>query len=101
LDAKVVSLGGGTALKGATKAARAEKRVNYRDRIQKVLLVSSRLDSDSIYRRILAEIPDLEIKKIQQALSAMKQDEIANRDDNGGWYLTTKGREYKVRNSHL
>ena len=94
LDRNVVSLGGHSVLKGATpQAPKTEgKRVFLRAKIRNMLLVSSRLDSKSIYSRLLAEVPDVTTTRVSSALSAMKDAGLAERNDSGGWALTTAGR---------
>lgn len=94
LDRNVVGLGGHSVLKGAApQAPKAEgKRVFLRAKIRNILLTSSRLDNASIHARLLAEVPDVTTIRVSSALSAMRADDLAERDDNGGWALTTKGR---------
>lgn len=97
LDANVVKFGGRSGLKSAPATGRATsagKRVFIRGRIQKILLKSSRLDSQSIHERLLADLPDLDKEKTYQSLSAMKSDGLAERDSNGGYALTPKGRTF-------
>jgi len=98
LDANVVKLGGHSVLKGAAPQGSKgkKKRVFLRSKIQKILLASSRLDSETVHQRLLVEVPGNVPLKTQQALSAMKADELAERDDNGGWALTKKGREAEM-----
>lgn len=92
---QVVRLGGRSVMKSAEppqEGKKKKKRVFVRNKIQKILLASSRLDGDSIHERVCVELPGLEKLKTQQALSAMKNEGLAERDDNGGWALTQKGR---------
>lgn len=98
LDRNVVSLGGHSVLKGAApQAPKTEgKRVFLRAKIRSMLLVSSRLDSKSIYNRLLAEVPDVTTTRVSSALSAMKDAGLAERNDNGGWALTTAGRTVEM-----
>lgn len=81
-------------MKGAApQAPKTEgKRVFLRVKIRNILLNSSRLDNNSIHARLLAEVPDVTTTRVSSALSAMRADGLAERDDNGGWALTTNGR---------
>lgn len=101
LDASVVKLGGRSGLKGATsgegKPNGKKKRVYIRNKIQKILQSSSRLDTSAIHSRLLAYEPTLEALRVTHALSAMKTELLAERDENGGWALTHKGRTAELR----
>lgn len=98
LDRNVVSLGGHSVLKGAApQAPKTEgKRIFLRSKIRNMLLVSSRLDSKSIYSRLLAEVPDVTTTRVSSALSAMKDAGLAERSESGGWALTPAGREAEM-----
>lgn len=95
LDRNVVSLGGHSVLKGAApQTPKADgKRVFLRSKIRNILLVSSRLDSNSIYAKLVAEVPGLTTTKVSSSLSSMKAEGLMERSDSGGWALTAAGRQ--------
>lgn len=98
LDRNVVALGGHSVLKGAApQAPKTEgKRVFLRAKIRNILLASSRLDNNGIYERLLAEVPDVTTTRVSSALSAMRADGLAERNESGGWALTSAGREAEM-----
>jgi hypothetical protein len=100
LDQKVQSLGGASALKGKTRSRengdQNRKPIMLRSRIHKMLMSNLRLQSSFMYKQISSEIQGIKKSKIDSALSSMKRDDLAEKNEDG-WSLTLKGRQLKSR----
>lgn len=100
LDRSVVALGGSSTLKGATAPKQRKgsggKRLFLRSKIQNILKVCSRLNTDSIFDKIVLLVPDMDKARLSSALSAMKVDGLAERNENG-WALTSEGRNANTK----
>jgi hypothetical protein len=93
LDQRVAELGGHPSIKTAkqTKPQRG-KRLRLFPSVKDILTTHSRLDLGGIYDRLLVEFPELTREKLSKNLSNYKAQGLADRDDNGGWSLTSEGR---------
>jgi hypothetical protein len=74
---------------------RTGNRPPLKQEVIKILKAHSRLDKATIVGKIGLILPESTDGSISQCLYALRADELAERDEHGGWALTAKGRAYE------
>lgn len=92
LDERVQTLGGSSVLKGNKEKKPKGKRLRLFPNIKEILTTHSRLDLSGIYDRLVPSFPELDRNKLSKNLTNYKLRGLVERDDNGGWALTSLGR---------
>lgn len=92
LDERVRTLGGSSVLKDNKEKKPKAKRYRIFPNIKEILTKHSRLDLSGIHDRLITSFPELDRNKLSKNLTNYKLRGLVERDDNGGWALTSLGR---------